>query len=373
MQATSQTSLAGSILTPHGWMIGKVRFQGRHIAGIDGSPLRGRQTPQAPYILPGFIDLHVHGGDGRDYTDGEEGIRQFIRYHAANGTVAIAPTTATAPVAVLDEALANIEAIRTAPGPNEPAVLGAHLEGPFLNPDKLGAQADMPLAGDVALALKWADICHLAVATVAPEIAGGMDVVEALTARGCRVQIGHSLASAEQTAAFFGRGLAGFTHLFNAMSGVDHRHPGVAAYALAHGQYAEIVCDLIHVHPLTLLMAYRSIPRLYAITDATAAAGCADGAHDFGDGPVMKSGQRITLPDGKTLAGSAITMLDAFRNLVSLGLTLPEASELCSTRAADYLGLSRSGRIVPGGVASVIVLDNTLDLQSVWIEGNRIE
>ena len=362
-----QTRFAGSILTPSGWVRGEVKFDGDRIARIDGVPT-GRH-PEPPYVLPGFVDLHVHGGNGFDYLGTEEEIRAFIRYHAASGTVALAPTTATAPVAALDRALSRIEAIRNRRGPGEPTVLGAHLEGPFINPDKLGAQMNVALAGDVDLALGWASLCKLVIATVAPEIEGGLAVVEALTAQGCRVQIGHSLASATQTAEAFGRGMAGFTHLFNAMSGVDHRRPGVAAYALAHGRYAELICDMVHVDPIVMLAAYRAIPRLYAITDATTFAGRPDGTYPTSQRTVVKTGLRITLDDGVTLAGSAITMLDGFRNLVSLGLSLAEASDLCATRQADYLGIDRLGRIVPDALASLVVLDEALRLQAVCVEG----
>jgi N-acetylglucosamine-6-phosphate deacetylase len=372
MSASIAEALTGSILTPYGWVRGKVLIDGKRIERIAGDPVDPTRTPEPPYIIPGFIDLHVHGGDGTDFTGDEKDIRRFLRFHAAHGATAMAPTTATAPVAILDRALMTIEAIRNDRGPGEPTVLGAHLEGPFINPDKLGAQMNATLAGDVDLALKWADMCRLVVATVAPEIPGGLAVVEALTRRGCRVQIGHSLATAEQTAAAFGRGVSGFTHLFNAMSGLDHRKPGVAAYALAHGRYAEIICDLNHVHPTALRAAYRSIPRLYAITDATTFAGRPDGAYDTSQRRVIKKGLRITLEDERTLAGSAITMLDAFRNLVALGLSLAEASELTSTRQAEYLGVNELGRIVPGALASLVVLDAGCNLQSVWVEGENL-
>lgn len=372
MSTSIQQALTGAILTPYGWVKGKVVIDGKRIERIAGDPLGPAQTREAPCIIPGFIDLHVHGGDGTDYTGDERDIRRFLRFHAAHGVTAMAPTTATAPVAVVDRALMTIEAIRNHRRAGEPTVLGAHLEGPFINPDKLGAQMNATLAGDVDLALKWADMCRLVVATVAPEIPGGVAVVEALTRRGCKVQIGHSLATAEQTAAAFGHGMAGFTHLFNAMSGVDHRKPGVAAYALAHGQYAEVICDLNHVHPTVLRAAYRSIPRLYAITDATTFAGRPDGAYDNSQRRVIKKGLRITLEDETTLAGSAITMLDAFRNLVALGLSLAEASQLTSTRQAEYLGLNELGRIVPGALASFVVLDGGCNLQSVWVEGEKL-
>ncbi len=288
--------------------------------------------------------------------------------------MALAPTTSTAPVEAIDRALGDIERVRRAPAPDEPSVLGAHLEGPFINPGKLGAQRNLTLAGDVDLALRWAKLCRIVVATVAPEISGGAEVIEALASRGCRVQVGHSLATAEETAVGFARGLSGFTHLFNGMSGLDHRKPGVAAYALAQGRYAELICDLNHVHPAIVLAAYRAIPRLYAITDATMAAGCPDGEYRTGgDRTVVKTGTVIMLADGSSLAGSAITMLDAFRNLVSLGLSVAEASDLCSTRQAEYMGLGDFGSLAPGRLASFVVLDSKLALAAVWLRGRQAD
>jgi len=370
---SSNKSPTGYVLTPSGWVHGDIVMEKGSIVRIEGEPVSVPDGSDAPYILPGFIDLHVHGADGVDYAGGEEAIRKFIRFHARSGTVALAPTTSTAPVDVIEKSLACIEAVRNAPLADEPMVLGAHLEGPFINPGKLGAQKDITRTGDAALALRWAAMCRLVVATVAPEIRGGLEVIEALTAKGCRVQVGHSLATFEETDEGFARGLSGFTHLFNGMSGLDHRKPGVAAYALAKGRYAELICDLNHVHPALVLASYRAIPRLFAITDATTSAGCPDGTYHFGgDQPVVKKGLTIMLADGSSLAGSAITMLDAFRNLVSIGLTLAEASEMCSTRQAEYLVLNDFGRLTPGRSASFVVLDRSLQLKAVWIRGVQL-
>jgi len=288
--------------------------------------------------------------------------------------VALAPTTSTSSVAVIERALASIEAVRRTPAADEPTILGAHLEGPFINQGKLGAQRNLTLKGDAALALRWADLCRIVVATVAPEIPGSGEVIEALRSRDCRVQVGHSLATYEEAAVGFARGLSGFTHLFNGMSGLDHRKPGVAAYALAKGQYAEVICDLNHVHPAIVLAAYRAIPSLYAITDATTTAGCPDGTYTTGnDQTVVKTGNVIMLADGSSLAGSAITMLDAFRNLVSIGLSLAEAAEMTSARQADYLRLTDLGALAPGYLASFVVLSQDLKLQSVWLRGRELE
>lgn len=356
---------AGSILTPHGWVRGHVRLDGARVAEIVGAPA----APAPPYVLPGFIDLHVHGADGADCHGGEAAVRRMLGWHAARGTVALAPTTMTAPVASIAQALADIARAMRAPAAGEPVILGAHLEGPFINPGKLGAQADVPLAGDAALAEALAGLCPLVVATVAPEVAGGLDVVRALAARGCRVQVGHSLAGEAELDAAFACGCCGFTHLFNAMSGLQHRAPGVVGYAFARARHAEIICDLGHVDAAAILAARRAIPGLYAITDASAAAGLPDGEHRFAGRRVFKRGQRITLEDGTTLAGSAICMADALRNLVAIGVPLEDASAMTATRQADYLGRADLGRIAPGARAGLVRLDADLRVTDVWIDG----
>ncbi len=364
---------AGTILTPGGWVVGSIEIADGRIATVRGRALEEDDTPEPPFILPGFIDLHVHGGAGADCMGGEASLRKMLRYHAARGTVAMAPTTITAEPNAIRAALADIAAASIRSGPGEPVVLGAHLEGPFINPDQLGAQPPLTRAGDAALADAWATQCPIRVATVAPEITGGLDVVRALTRHGCRVQIGHSRASDAEAAAAFACGCTGFTHLFNAMSGVHHREQGVTRYALAHADYAELICDLCHVHETAVRAARRAIPRLYAITDASSAAGLADGEHRFAGRRVIKHGPLVTLENGTTLAGSAITMSDAFRNLAKIGVPLPEASRMTATRQADYLGLSELGRIVAGARAGLVRLGEHLDVQAVWIDGEAID
>jgi len=362
----------GSILTPSGWMRGRVRIKDGLIAGIDGELLGPNATPESPFIVPGFIDLHVHGGLGGECMAGEAGVRRTLRYHAAHGTVALAPTTVTAPVAQIESALADIAAAHAKPRVGEAAVLGAHLEGPFINPDRLGAQPPFARPGDASLAVKWTERFPIVIATVAPEIAGGLDVFRVFAEHGCRPQAGHTLASFDQIGTAFACGCTGFTHLFNAMSGAHHREPGAAAWALARAEYAEIVCDSNHVHPAMILAARRSIPKLYTVTDASAAAGMPDSEYALGDRKVFKRGLRVTLEDNETLASSAINMADAVRNLVSIGIPLAEAVAMASTRPAEYLGRTDLGRIVPGARASMVQLDVKLKVEGVWIDGAEI-
>jgi N-acetylglucosamine-6-phosphate deacetylase len=362
----------GSILTPAGWMRGRVRIKDGLIAGIDGELLGPNAAPESPFIVPGFIDLHVHGGLGGECMAGEAGVRQTSRYHAAHGTVALAPTTVTAPIPQIESVLADIAAAQAKPRAGEARVLGAHLEGPFINPDRLGAQPPFARPGDAALVLKWTERFPIVIATVAPEIAGGLDVFRVFAEHGCRPQAGHTLASFDQIDTAFACGCTGFTHLFNAMSGAHHREPGAAAWALARGEYAEIVCDFNHVHPAMILAARRSIPKLYTVTDASAAAGMPDGEYTLGHHRVFKRGLKVTLEDNETLASSAITMADAVRNLVSIGVPLAEAVAMASTRPAEYLGRADLGRIVPGARASMVQFDVKLKVEGVWIDGAEI-
>ena len=166
-------------------------------------------------------------------------------------------------------------------------------------------------------------------------------------------------------------GATGFTHLFNAMTGLHHREPGMAGAALAHGRFAEIIPDLLHVHPGAIQVALRCIPGLYCVTDSTAAAGMPDGEYKLGRHTVTKCMGGVRLPDG-TLAGSTLTMDQALRNLVSIGLPLSEASRRTASLAAEHLGLRDRGRLAVGQWADMVVLDAQLEVQQVWVEGRAV-
>ena len=252
-------------------------------------------------------------------------------------------------------------------------ILGVHLEGPFINPGKLGAQPDFtrPLGLHEVRALHR--IVPIRLVTIAPESAGHLEAIPQLRSDGIVVQLGHSLATYEETLEALARGAGGFTHLFNAMSGFHHRSPGLAGAALAHAEYAEIIPDLLHVHPGAIRVALRAIPRLYCVTDSTAAAGMPDGEYRLGRQAVTKCLGGVRLADG-TLAGSTLTMDQALRNLVqTLGLDLADASRRMSTHAADYLALGDRGRLVSGAFADLVVLDHDLRLTRVLVEGEDVD
>ena len=250
-------------------------------------------------------------------------------------------------------------------------MLGAHLEGPFISPDALGAQPPFAIPPDLSLLEELAVIAPLRVATMAPEIDPDGALVAALRQLGCRPQIGHTTCSYAQAKAALQAGVTGFTHLFNAMSGLQHRRPGAVGCALAHGDWAEMIFDLLHVEEGAVLAALRAVPRLYGITDAVAATGMPDGEYRLGRHTTHKQGDAIRLADG-TLAGSALTMDRALRNLLHLGLPLEEAARRLSTLPADYLGLQERGRIAPGAAADLVMVDRQGTLLAVLAEGSVV-
>ena len=370
------TQLHGHILTESGFVAGTIEFAGdgriRNIRGEPVSPRRVRDAAE-PLVLPGFIDLHVHGGGGHDIMEGGDAPASVAALHAKHGTTALLATTMTAPTADLERAFAGVAHACHAPRGHGARVLGVHLEGPYINPGKLGAQPDFarPLEGDELEQLHA--LAPIRLITLAPEMPGNMEVIAALCAAGFKVQLGHSLASYEEGALALSKGAGGFTHLFNAMSGMHHRAPGLAGAALAHAEYSEIIPDLLHVHPGAIRLALRCIPRLFCVTDSTSATGMPDGEYRLGHHMVTKCMGGVRLDDG-TLAGSTLTMDQALRNLVfELGLEVPEASHRVSTYAADYLGLTDRGRLAPGAWADVVVLDRDLQLQRIFAEGAEIE
>ena len=356
--------LEGVILTPDGWVRGRLR----HDAAILAIEPRD-DAPADRFILPGFIDLHVHGGGGADVMEGADAVQRMARFHVRHGTTALLATTVTAPAPDLLRAAEGIGTARHEPGVAR--VLGLHLEGPFISPDALGAQPPFAIAPDLALVDAIAARAALRVVTMAPEVDPDGALLASLVARGVRVQLGHTTCSYAQALAALEAGAAGFTHLFNAMSPLHHRAPGCAGCALGHARHAEMIFDLLHVAPGAVLAARRAITGLYGVTDAVAAAGMPDGGYRLGRHTIFKQGGAVRLADG-SLAGSVLTMDQALRNLVSLGLGVDEASARLSAIPAEYLGLTDRGRIDVGLSADLVVVDAAGTLLDVVAEGVQV-
>jgi len=368
--------LRGHLLTPAGWQRGALRLEDGRIAAVEGEAVDEatvRADAATPLLLPGFVDTHVHGGGGADTMDAGDAALTLARLHARHGTTSLLATTMTAPLADIEAALRALAPLVAKRPAGSARVLGVHLEGPYISPERLGAQPAFARAPSAAELLALNALAPIRLVTLAPEVSGMLAMIPALVDAGMRVQIGHTAASYEQATEAMALGASGFTHLFNAMSPLHHRAPGAVGAALAQGRFAELIPDLLHVHPGAIQAALRAIPGLFCVTDATAAAGMPDGDYRLGRQTVTKCLGGVRLADG-TLAGSTLTMDQALRNLVAIGLPLAEASARCSRHAADYLRLFERGRLAVGAWADVLVMHAaTLALRQVIVEGESLD
>ncbi|GAA6761147.1 N-acetylglucosamine-6-phosphate deacetylase [Thermus oshimai] len=354
--------LLANAFFPEGPALARLRFSER----VEGLEPRGPVDLEAPWALPGFVDLHVHGGGGREVMEGEEGIRALLAFHLRHGTTALLATTVTAPLEDLLRVLEAARRVMARPGPGEARLLGVHLEGPFISPRRLGAQP--PFARPPTLEELEALLASQAVraVTLAPELPGMDWAIPLLRERGVRVQIGHTEAGYEETLKALERGASGFTHLFNAMPPLHHRAPGVVGAALERGRWAEVIPDGLHVHPSLLRLAHRLIPGLYAVTDAVAAAGMPDGVYPLGAHRVEKRGEGVWLGEG--LAGSTLTMDRALERLLEFSFSLEEAVALTGLRPAAYLGLAHG--LEPGLPADLVLWQG--GLVEVYLGGRKV-
>ncbi|WP_299430708.1 N-acetylglucosamine-6-phosphate deacetylase [uncultured Meiothermus sp.] len=360
------TRLVGTLVTPDLTCLGQVEF-GERITRI--TPLSPTEPMPGRYILPGFVDLHVHGGGGADGMDGEAAVRQMARFHAQHGTTALLATTITAPLAEIEAALRGIARVVQHPGPGEARVLGVHLEGPFISPQKLGAQPPYAILPDLEVMRHLLHLAPIRVVTLAPELPGVLELIAFLKSRGVRVQQGHTAATYVQSREGFEAGAQGFTHFFNAMTPLNHREPGVVGLGLERSEWAEVIPDGLHLHPAAMRTVWKTIPCTYAVTDAAAAAGMPEGGYHLGRHRVYKKGEGVFLADG-TLAGSALTMDKAAQNLSRWGYALHDILQMTSSFAAQYIGLE-SGLEV-GRPADLVVLGQHFELEEVYLGGQKV-
>jgi N-acetylglucosamine-6-phosphate deacetylase len=332
-------------------------------------------------LIPGFVDLHVHGGGGHSMQSADPAqIRAASAFHLEHGTTRTLVSIVTAP---LDEMLSTLRTVSQLVA--EGTILGAHLEGPFLNPLRAGAHdARHLLAPDAATfeRLRAAADGALRVVTIAPELPGGIDLVRRVVASGAVAAIGHSDADHSAAMAAFDAGTTLVTHLFNGMRPWHHREPGLAGAALERaGVTCELIADGVHVHDGSARLAFAAAPgRIALVTDATAAAGSEDGApHRLGTVDVRVRDGAPRLADGVTLAGSILTMdLALARTGRDIGLSIGAAVEAASMVPANVLGIGdRVGSIEPGKDADLLVLDDGLRVEAVmsggrWITSGRL-
>ncbi len=369
------THLEGHILTPEGFVNGRVVIAAGRIHAVAGVPVveAAVRNSALPMVIPGFVDLHVHGGGGRDIMDGGDAAATVALTHARFGTTSLLATTMTAPHDDLVAAFAGLAAMRANPSQGCAHVLGVHLEGPYISAKRLGAQPDFARPLQLVELNGLNAVVPIRLITLAPEVGGNLQAIPALIAAGYKINLGHSDATYEQVCAALDAGAHGFTHLYNAMSGFHHRAPGMVGAALAHALHAELIPDMLHSHPGAIAAALRSIAGLYCVTDSTAAAGMPDGEYRLGRQMVTRCVGGVRLADG-TLAGSVLTMDQAFRNLVNvMHMSLAEASQRTATLASEFIGAVDRGRLVAGCHADMVVLDQNLNVTQVLTEGRAVD
>jgi N-acetylglucosamine-6-phosphate deacetylase len=366
-------------------------------------------TPHGPssfafhghYIVPGFIDVHVHGVDGTDSQDPGDSIAFIAGQLPKYGVTAFCPTTVACPPGMLRQVLDQVRRARETPRGRSARVLPAHLESNFINAEYRGAQPSgclrspaglkgppyvrsASLSGSRSEDFDGADILaeieraapDVGIVTVAPELAGGLDLIRWLAARGHYVSLGHSAATYDEALAGVAAGARQSTHLFNRMPPLHHRAPGLAGAVLQADEVAaEIICDGVHVHPALVraAIAAKRPSRVMAITDATAAAGLPVGGRaSIGGYAITAAGSTALLDDG-TIAGSVTTMDRVFQFLVAaVGLSLVDAATLCATTPARELGLVGHGVLAPEAAADLVVLDANFAVVQTYVGGQLV-
>ncbi|HET7828817.1 MAG TPA: N-acetylglucosamine-6-phosphate deacetylase [Candidatus Limnocylindrales bacterium] len=331
-----------------------------------------------PIYVPGFIDVHVHGWGGHDATGDADALSGMARALLRRGVTSFLPTAPTLPFDELPRFADRVRAWTPEAPPDGAQPLGFNLEGPFLARARKGAHEASLLREPAGVDAAFLDplLDGLRIMTVAPELPGALELIARLAAEGVAASLGHSQATLEQARAGYAAGARTTTHLFNAMTGVDHRAPGLAVAALGEdAAYVELIADGIHVHPALWPLVARSKPqdRLLLISDALPVAGSASGRGRIGALEVEVQDGRAVVAGTETLAGSVIALDTAVRN-VAAGHGLPAAIRAAAGNPAALLGADDRGRLVVGGRAHLVELDEDLRVRRVtrgngWIEG----
>ncbi len=362
--------VAGRLVLPDEICPGRLVVEDERIAAIEPDP----ELAAGPWVMPGFVDVHVHGWGGHDAMGGRAALDGMSRSLLAHGVTSFLPTAVTAP---MPDLVAFAEGVREWM-PHAPvdgaAPLGFNIEGPFISREKRGAQNPDFLHSRVDVRVDALEplVRGLRIMTVAPEIPGALGLIGWLRDRGVAVSIGHSAATVEEARAGYSAGGRTTTHLFNGMTGVDHRHPGVAVAALTNDEVSvELIADGQHVHPALWELISRAKPRsqLVLVSDALQYAGTGIGRGTLSGVAIEIHEDRCTLADTGTLAGSVIALDTAVRNMVASGLDVPTAALASSRNALELLGVADRGILAPGMLADVVVLDEGFRVRSVMRSG----
>ena len=331
------------------------------------------------FIVPGYIDIHIHGGGGSDVMDGDyEAVNQIAITHSRFGTTAFLPTTMTMSK---DKIIRSLRSICKAAkkGTAGAEILGIHMEGPYINPEKKGAQKEediKKISVEEFLEFNQASGNLIRLVTIAPEMPGAIDFIRWLHQQGIIVSVGHSNATYKQVQEGIQAGLSHVTHIFNAMRGLHHREPGVVGAALSSPKLTvEMIADGIHIHPIVLKMLtqIKESEKLVLITDAMRATDFKEGTYDLGGQEVIVTQGQAKLKNG-TLAGSVLTMDKAVKNLVTkVGISLLNAVQMASYNPAKCLGIDdKKGSLEINKDADIVILNKNLEAELTMVAGKIV-
>lgn len=327
-------------------------------------------------LIPGMIDVHIHGANGHDMMDGTtRSIQEVSKASAATGCTSFLATSVTSDLETL---LRMIDKVKQVAGHEEGAMIaGIHAEGPYLNVKRKGMQNEAhlrhPDLSEMGLIIERAD-SFLKMVTIAPELPGGMELVTFLHRKGIVVAIAHSDATYEEAKEAFRLGASHITHCFNGMRPIHHRDPGLIVAAMEEQKVSlQAIVDNVHLHPAIVRLMHRvkGPDGIVLVTDALQAMGLGDGEYVFGGHQVTVRNGIAQLMDG-TLASSTVTMNEALKNTVTLGIPLQDAVRMASTTPADVLGLTNKGRIAEGADADLVLLDDQFEVEWTMIGGKMI-
>jgi N-acetylglucosamine-6-phosphate deacetylase len=354
---------------------------GRIVEVVAGEPPAGAEVLADGLLTPGLVDIQINGAVGVDFAEVDtESMRVVAEALPQTGVTRFLPTLITAPVPVaIRQARAVLAASAALPEGVGARPLGVHLEGPFLSPKRPGvhdpalmvepgaAQIDELLADET---LRRA----LRMVTLAPEQPGGLEAVRRLAEAGVLVAVGHSDATGQQTRAAADAGARMVTHLFNAQRPLGHREPGVPGVALVDDRFTlGLIADLAHVGPDVCRLVFNAAGhRVALVTDAVAAAGMPPGRYQLGGADVLLTEEGVPRSPEGTIAGSALTLDRAVRNIVSVGVDVADALASATIIPAEAIGESGLGRLAPGAVADLVWWDDDLNPRKVWVDGHVV-
>jgi N-acetylglucosamine-6-phosphate deacetylase len=364
------TLISGQIVRPGAVVPGHVEVDGPAIIDVAAGNRAGDDI-----VVPGFVDLHCHGGGGHTFTTGDvASARAAAAFHLGHGTTTMLASLVSSPFELMRDAVTGYR-----PLVDEGVLAGIHFEGPYLSGDRCGAQNPAYLRDpslDELRELVELGSGSVRMVTIAPELPGALEAISYLRDHGVVAAIGHTDASYEQTAAGIGAGGSVGTHVFNGMRPIHHREPGPVVGLLASAAVCELIADNIHLHPGTLAFAARTAgpDRVALITDAMDATGMPDGTYDLGGQEVEVADRVARLTRNGSIAGSTLTMDVALRNAVAAGLSLPDAAAMAATTPARVLGLSDEvGALEAGLRADLVVLSPALEIKRVMRAGAWID